>query len=145
MMAENFEKQNFWDVLGHTKQGLMDVALEYRKKAYAPYSNFLVGAAILMDDGRVFGGCNVENASYGISICAERVAMSSAVANGKKMPLAVAVAGADGVFCSPCGACRQFLVEFNQQMEVILMQRGELVSFHLHELIPYGFRMENSS
>ena len=122
---------------------LMEAAKMYRERAYAPYSRFSVGAALLMNDGAVFGGCNVENASYGISICAERVAMTGAVAAGKCRPLAMAVAGSEGVFCSPCGACRQFLAEFNPEMEIFLMKEGRLVSFNLADLLPYRFMLED--
>ena len=118
-------------------------AHEYRARAYAPYSRFAVGAAILMEDGSVIGGCNVENASYGMSLCAERVAMTSAVASGRKTPLAVAVAGPKGVFCSPCGACRQFLTEFNPNMEVLLLEGGELKSFRLDALLPHRFHLDD--
>ena len=131
-----------WEKFGIDRRGLMAAAVEYRALAYAPYSRFPVGAALLMDDGSVVGGCNVENASYGMSLCAERVAITSAVAGGRKSPLAIAVTGPDGVFCSPCGACRQFLSEFNAELEVLLMRDGELVSFSLAELLPHSFRLE---
>ena len=120
----------------------MKRAHEYRARAYAPYSRFAVGAALLMEDGSVIGGCNVENASYGMSICAERVAMTCAVASGRKTPLAVAVAGPEGFFCSPCGACRQFLAEFNPGMEILLTEGGELKSFRLDALLPHRFRLD---
>ena len=131
----------YWLQFGVDRRGLMEAAKEYRGLAYAPYSKFPVGAAILLDDGRIVGGCNVENASYGLSLCAERVAMASAITGGKCAPLAVAVAGPEGVFCSPCGACRQFLSEFNREMEVVLVDGGELLSFALDELLPHGFRL----
>src|SRR5271170_2476737 len=90
------------------------------KNAYAPYSNFQVGAAVLLDDGRVFTGCNVENASYGLTICAERNAVFAAVAGSARKPeiLAVAVVNHRGVPCSPCGACRQVLAEFGPRATV---------------------------
>lgn len=121
----------------------MKRAREYRARAYAPYSRFSVGAAILMEDGSVVGGCNVENASYGMSLCAERVAMTSAVASGKRTPLAIAVASCEGVFCAPCGACRQFLAEFNPGVEVLLVEDGELKSFRLDTLLPYRFHLDD--
>ena len=98
---------------------LADAALAARQRAYAPYSKFQVGAALLTADGEVFAGCNVENASYGLTICAERVAVGSAVAAGHQQVLAVAVATSGGH--SPCGACRQVLSEFGPAMEVILI------------------------
>jgi cytidine deaminase len=107
--------------------------------AYAPYSNFFVGAALLMDDGFVVGGCNVENVSYGVTLCAERIAMGNAVSSGRIRPLAIAVAGDEDSFCSPCGACRQFLSEFNPRMEVLLLKNGEIISIGLDELLPHSF------
>lgn len=121
----------------------MKAAETCRARAYAPYSRFSVGAALLMNDGTVFGGCNVENASYGLAICAERVAMASAVAAGKREPLAIAVAGNGDVFCSPCGACRQFLIEFNPEMEIFLMRGGRVVSLNLANLLPHRFILED--
>jgi cytidine deaminase len=121
----------------------MRAAEGYRTMAYAPYSKFLVGAALLMDDGSVIGGCNVENASYGISLCAERIAMGNAVSAGKRNPLAIAVAGTAASLCSPCGACRQFLAEFNPNIEVLLMKSGEIFPLRLEELLPYQFKLED--
>ena len=140
---KNMVAGNYWEKFGIDRSALMQTADEYRELAYAPYSKFPVGAALLMEDGRVVGGCNVENASYGLSLCAERAAMVSAIADGRRTPLALAVAGPAGVFCSPCGACRQFLSEFGgEAMEVVLMKRGELVSFSLGELLAHPFRLE---
>ena len=97
---------------------LLDVARDARLRAYAPYSKYQVGAAVLGADGVIYGGCNVENASYGLCMCAERVALHTAVAAGCPRPLAVAVVTKDGG--SPCGACRQVMVEFNPSMPVII-------------------------
>ena len=94
---------------------------------------------MLMDDGSIVGGCNVENGSIGLTICAERSAMVTAVAVGKKKPLAVAVTGRDGIFCSPCGACRQFLSEFNPLMDIILLNEGKIQIYSLDELLPWQF------
>jgi cytidine deaminase len=121
----------------------MRAAENYRTMAYAPYSHFFVGAALLMDDGAVIGGCNVENASYGVSLCAERIAMGNAVASGRIHPLAIAVAGDEASLCSPCGACRQFLAEFNPDMDVILSKRGSIVLIPLGSLLPYRFTLED--
>lgn len=120
----------------------MAAATTYRERAYAPYSRFPVGAALLMSDGSISGGCNVENASYGIAICAERVAMAHAVFAGKRRPVALAVAGREGVFCAPCGACRQFLAEFNPELEIFLMKEGRLILFNLGDLLPHCFTLE---
>jgi cytidine deaminase len=98
-------------------------ALAVRSRAYAPYSKFQVGAAVLTASGEIFAGCNVENASYGLTICAERVAIGSAVAAGHKEIVAVAVVSSGGH--SPCGACRQVLSEFGPAMEVILIDADD--------------------
>lgn len=98
-------------------QQLKRAALEARTRAYAPYSNFLVGAAVLTEGGEVFSGCNVENASFGITICAERVTLSSAVAAGHRRFRAIAVCAHP--LASPCGSCRQFIVEFGEAIEVL--------------------------
>lgn len=121
----------------------MKMAASYRERAYAPYSRFAVGAALLMRDGSVFGGCNVENASYGLAICAERAAMTSAIAAGKRDPLAIAVSGSGDIHCPPCGACRQFLIEFNPEMEIFLMKDGRVVSLNLANLLPHRFILED--
>jgi cytidine deaminase len=102
---------------------LIDAAIQVRDNAHAPYSQFQVGAAVLTASGEVFAGCNVENASYGLTICAERVAVGSAVAAGHKEIIAVAVATSGGH--SPCGACRQVLSEFGPAMEVILIDADD--------------------
>lgn len=131
---------SFWNELNISPETLMRSAVTYRMRAYAPYSKFPVGAALLMEDGTIVGGCNVENASYGLGICAERIAMGCAVASGRMKPLAVAVVGGSS-FCSPCGACRQFLAEFNSNMQVVLVEGDALRIFDLHELLPYQFRL----
>ncbi|MBA4107133.1 MAG: cytidine deaminase [Pirellula sp.] len=105
------------------KQWLSTAAIECRARAHAPYSKFQVGAALLTASGEIFAGCNVENASYGLTICAERVAIGTAVAAGHKQIVAVAVASSGGH--SPCGACRQVLSEFGPAMEVILIDADD--------------------
>lgn len=92
-------------------------ALQARTRAYAPYSRFQVGAALLTESGQIFSGCNVENASFGITICAERVTISSAVAAGYRQFKAIAVCAHP--LASPCGSCRQFIVEFGEDIEVL--------------------------
>lgn len=114
---------------------LVEVAWRARESAYAPYSKFPVGAALLAVDGRIFSGCNVENISYGLTNCAERVAIGAAVAAGVRQFLAVAVVADTGVPISPCGACRQVLAEFGVPL-VILANRNERVEFLLEELFP---------
>ncbi len=98
---------------------LVSASLAARRRAYAPYSNFLVGAAILTSGGEIFEGCNVENASYGLAICAERSAVSAAIVKGQRVWRAIAVASQGAV--TPCGACRQVLHEFGAAIEVILV------------------------
>lgn len=114
---------------------LLDAAWLARDRAYAPYSNFAVGAALLSADGRVFVGCNVENISYGLTNCAERVAIGSAVAAGVREFATVVVVADTGVPISPCGACRQVLAEFGVA-NVILANRKEKLEFRLEELLP---------
>src|SRR6218665_547494 len=110
-------------------------AWEVRERAYAPYSNFKVGAALIAEDGRVFTGCNVENLSYGLTICAERVAMGAAVAAGVTRFMGVAVVADTGVPISPCGACRQVLSEFGVPT-VVLANREESLVFTMDDLLP---------
>ncbi len=121
-------------------ENLLSEAANALSNAYAPYSSFRVGAAILFRDGSVITGCNVENVSLGLSICAERNAMTTAVALGKLDPIAIAVSGADGVSCPPCGACRQFLSEFNDEMSVVFEKEGKTLVYSLDELLPVRFK-----
>ena len=114
---------------------LVDAAWKVRELAYAPYSNFAVGAALLAADGRVFTGCNVENISYGLTNCAERVAIGAAVAAGVREFLVVAGVADTGVPISPCGACRQVLAEFRVP-RVMLANRTQRLEFSLEELLP---------
>ena len=124
---------------------LIRLAEEARKNAYAPYSGYTVGAALLSVDGTVSVGCNVENASYGATICAERVAIARAVADGKRDFIAIAIVGgkagrAPDTFFSPCGICRQVLREFCRADFRVLIGRGEEIVRHtLGELLPNSF------
>jgi cytidine deaminase len=118
---------------------LMEKAWEARDGAYAPYSQFRVGAAVLAG-GRLFRGANVENASYPVTICAERVAAAHAVASGFRDIRAVAVATSSAGPSSPCGMCRQFLFEFNRDMVVVAEGRsGQRRTWILRDLLPDGF------
>ncbi len=123
-----------------TDRELLTLAKEAAKNAYAPYSKFKVGAAIECGDGKVFTGCNVENAALGSTICAERTAALKAVSEGRQDFRRIAVWADSKEYCYPCGACRQFLVEFAPDMEV-LAGRGDdkYVSFKLRELLPGVF------
>ena len=123
-----------------TKQELCRQAVAMLQRAYVPYSNFPVGAALECRDGTVFTGCNVENAAYGSTICAERTAIVKAVSEGHRDFVRIAIAGNSKDFCVPCGSCRQVMMEFSPEMEVICLNgAGESKSFSLRELLPYGF------
>lgn len=125
-----------------TPEELVAHALSVRQKAYAPYSHYLVGAALLLADGSVMLGCNVENASYGATICAERVALTSAVAQGKQSFVALAVATKNGG--SPCGICRQVMAELGPDMTVyIANEAGEFRTTSTAELLPDSFTGRN--
>jgi cytidine deaminase len=130
--------------MNHDFQPLIDAALEVRKNAYAPYSNFLVGAAVLTEDGTMFTGTNVENASYGLTICAERIAAGAAIAAGHRMITVVAVATAAAA--SPCGACRQFLAEFGGGMKIFQVDADNpthVVETSLDILLPEQFDLKS--
>lgn len=114
---------------------LIQSAWDARENAYAPYSKFAVGAALLTGDGRVFTGCNVENLSYGLTICAERVAIGSAVAAGMRNLTMIAVVADTDVPVSPCGACRQVMAEFGIE-RVFLANRMQTIEFELSDLLP---------
>ena len=121
---------------------LVAAAAQAQKMAYAPYSRFPVGAALLAADDAVYAGCNVENASYGLTICAERNALAHAVLCGAKQFVAVAVVTENGV--TPCGACRQVLAEFGPRMTVIVADtRSNRRTYSLAELLPDAFGPAN--
>lgn len=120
---------------------LIAAAHAARKRAYAPYSRFAVGAAVETSGGTIYAGCNVENASYGLTICAERVAICRAVADGARIFRRIAIVADAAQPCSPCGACRQFLLEFNPRIEVIMLnRRGQSRTRRLDTLLPHAFR-----
>lgn len=114
------------------------------RNAHAPYSNFRVGSAILLSNGKIFNGCNVENASYGMTNCAERTAIFSAVAQfGPKIEIrAVLVTNDHGVACSPCGACRQVIYEFGPDATIFFQGANGAKQAHITELLPEGFRLK---
>ncbi len=123
---------------------LLRSAKRVMKNAHAPYSKFRVGAAILLSNGRIFSGCNVENASYGMTNCAERTAIFSAVAElGPKIEIrAVSVVNDQGVACSPCGACRQVIYEFGPDATIFFQGSKGPKQAHITELLPEGFRLQ---
>jgi cytidine deaminase len=119
---------------------LLALAREARERAYAPYSHFLVGAALRARDGRIFSGCNVENASYSVSICAERTALVGAVAAGARAFEAIAIAGAPGAGAlPPCGTCLQALAEFGADLRIVLEAADGTQAISLAELLPLRF------
>src|SRR3954468_5330633 len=119
---------------------LIRSALDAQKRAYCPFSNFPVGAALRTASGRIYQGVNIENASFGLTICAERVAASAAVAAGEREFTAIAVVSRTGV--SPCGACRQFLAEFNPRLPIVMvdsLKPSEIHHASLEQLLPGRF------
>ena len=121
----------------YTDQQLVTQAIKVAGRAYAPYSRFHVGAVLVGKDGRTFAGCNVENISYGLTICAERNAVFAAVAAGCREFERIVIVADTAVPASPCGACRQVLAEFNPDLEVVLSNfRGLSETFRLSELLP---------
>jgi cytidine deaminase len=115
-------------------------ALDARDHAYAPFSNFRVGAALEDENGRIFTGCNVENATYGLTVCAERVAVFKAISEGARKFVAITVSADTDVLTPPCGACRQILWEFCGDIEVTLVNlAGKTETFRLKDIFPRPF------
>ena len=126
--------QGNWDIL-------KDAAWKAREQAYAPYSGFKVGAAVETASGSIYGGCNIENVSYGLCNCAERTAMFQAVANGERVLKRIVVCADTPEPVAPCGACRQVMQELGPQMEVLLVNReGKQILTTVAELLPYSFQ-----
>lgn len=126
--------------------GLVQAALSARDRAYAPYSGFRVGAALITGGGKIYTGCNIENASYGLACCAERVALFKAVSEGERDIRAVAVASDSREYCSPCGACRQVLAEFGGGIKVYMCDRdGNYRVRTVAELLPDSFSLPRNS
>ncbi|MGE5454310.1 MAG: cytidine deaminase [Methylocystaceae bacterium] len=122
-------------------QQLLELAREVRDQAYVPYSHYQVGAALLGISGRVFLGCNVENASYGLTMCAERNALGAAIAAGEREFVRLAVVGSEATPAYPCGACRQVLAQFAPHLEIIIDCGGKVESHNLEELLPCSFNL----
>ena len=122
-----------------TDQELIEVAKAYRERAYAAYSHFKVGAAVLTKDGKVFGGCNIENASYPVSNCAERTAIFKAVSEGHRDFAAIAIIADTPGPCSPCGMCRQAISEFRIPRILMGNLRGDVREVTLAVVLPFAF------
>ena len=122
---------------------LMKMAIEARQNAYAPYSHFAVGAALLAENGRVYTGCNIENASYGLTCCAERNAIFAAVGAGERRFKMLAVAADSPEPIAPCGACRQVITEFGIPLVVMGNLKEKTKTMTAEELLPYGFGQES--
>jgi cytidine deaminase len=122
------------------KTKLIQAALEAREHAYVPYSGYQVGAALLVRSGRIFTGCNVENASYGAAICAERVATVKAISEGERDLVMLAIVGDGMEPLAPCGICRQFLYEFNPELKLVLANlHGQVIESTLKQYLPNAF------
>ena len=123
-----------------TLEELKLLAIKMLDMSYCPYSKFPVGAVLECSDGTVFTGCNIENASYPIGICAERTAFSKAISEGHRDFVRIVIAGKTEDVCVPCGMCRQFMKEFAPDLEVICLNvRGKAKTYKLGDLLPYGF------
>jgi cytidine deaminase len=118
---------------------LIRFASEARKFSQAKYSDFSVGAALLTSDGEIITGCNVESSSFGLTICAERVALTKALSEGKSNFTHIAVVGPSDDYCPPCGACRQLLYDYASDIEIVLSKKNDLKIISLKELLPLAF------
>lgn len=120
-------------------QQLFEAAVAARKNSYSPYSHFAVGAAVRTADGKIYGGCNVENASYGLCCCGERNAIFAAVCAGERELEAICVVADTKKPVSPCGACRQVMSEFKIKNIILANLQGDIRIYTLEEILPYGF------
>ena len=123
------------------KEILIKKAKEVSQKAYAPYSGFKVGAALLTKSGKIFTGCNVENASYGLSNCAERTAIFKAVSEGEKEFSEILIYVDNEKMFYPCGACRQVMSEFSDNLKITIVSNSQIVETNIKELLPLNFRL----
>ena len=127
-----------------TDRKLIDMAAEALSNSYSPYSRFKVGAALECQDGTVFTGCNIENAAFGATMCAEASALSAAVCTGKRNFKRIAIVSEGNSYCFPCGTCRQMLVEFAPELEVLSVRAdGRYVSYSISSLLPMSFGKEH--
>ena len=131
-----------WPFKNQTTAMLLESASQARLLAHAPYSHFRVGAAVLTETGQVVCGCNIENASFGLTVCAERVALFSALSSDSGTPVAIAITGEEGSSCVPCGACLQVMAEFNDELLIVLESQGPPLVYRLKDLLPLRFKFE---
>ena len=124
-------------------KNLMDKAKDASQKSYSPFSRFAVGAAVMCTSGKIYSGCNIENSSFGLTICAERCAIFKAISEGEREILAVAIYSPNSDSCYPCGACRQVMFEFqgDKEISVVTENFGELEIKKLSYFLPCGFRI----
>lgn len=126
----------------YTDRQLLDMAKEAMKHSYSPYSHFAVGACVLMKNGSVYTGCNIENSSYGASNCAERTAIFKAVSEGRKEFAKIAIVSSSGLKTYPCGICRQVMSEFFKGNEQIILENdGEIIKYTIDYLLPDSFKL----
>jgi len=124
------------------ENNLIDTARKATENAYAPYSKMKVGAALLTSSGKIYTGCNIENASYGLTICAERVSIGCAVSQGEKDFIAIAIVNSTDKIITPCGACLQVLSEFSKNLQIILVSaKNEIIRTDLKSLFPEPFNL----
>ena len=126
-------------------QPVLEAALAVRSRAYAPYSHFAVGAAVQAKSGAIYSGCNVENASYGLTVCAERNALFQAIAAGEREFSILAVVADTPQPVAPCGACRQVMAEFGVDIIVLANLAGDVLAYRLEELLPAAFQGGNDN
>ena len=128
-----------------TNEELMNIAKEASKNAYCPYSKFSVGACLLYENGNVYSGCNVENSSYVLSLCAERNAISTEIAARETSKISkIAIYSPKSAKCYPCGACRQWLQEFEKGQDIQILledENGEILEYGINELLPHSFNL----
>jgi len=122
---------------------LIQAAAEIRQIAQAKYSGFKVGAALYDSSGDIYTGCNVESSSYGLTICAERVALTKALSEGKESFTHIAIVGPNDEYCPPCGACRQLLYDYAPNIQIILTNGNDIKTIPLTELLPFAFEEKN--
>ena len=129
--------------MNYDYKSLMDSTKKASKMSYSPFSKFAVGAGVLTKNGKVYSGCNIENSSFGMTICAERCAIFKAISEGEKEIVAVAIYSPNEDDCYPCGACRQVMYEFQgeNEIEIITEDKGKLNIKKLSDFLPYGFKI----